>query len=379
MPTDTIETTVMKTSEEEQFTCSNCGCLFPAEDSVYFDDQELCQDCLEELTRICSHCGERIWNASNCGDSSIVLCQRCYDNHYTTCESCGSIICFDDAYHADDDGDLCYGCYCSHQSRRRAIHEYSYKPDSIFYPEYDSKTLYMGVELEIDGGGEDSENAESILSVCNRDDEYIYIKHDGSLNNGMELVSHPATLEYHLKHIPWADICSKALELGYTSHNAGTAGLHVHVSRSALGDTYQEQEDTIARILYFVEAHFDEMLRFSRRTLSQLNRWASRYGLKDSPKQVLEHAKNCNLGRYTAVNLLNYDTIEIRMFRGTLRYQTFIAALQIVNEICKAAISMSDDEFRAMSWDDFVQALSYDGCAELIEYLRIRGLYSREV
>lgn len=378
MPTDILDTPVI-TETENALVCSACLNEFDADDGIYFDDQDLCPDCADELTGICSCCGERVWLEDNAGDANTVLCQRCYENHYTTCESCGAIIHFNDAYRTDDDdGDYCWECYNSHQSKKRAIHDYSYKPDPIFYPTFDAHELFLGVELEIDGGGEDSCNAEEILKIANRQEEYMYIKHDGSLDDGMELVSHPANLDYHMKCIPWTDICKKAVELGYTSHNAGTAGLHVHVSRSTFGRNYQEQEDVIARILYFVEAHFNEMLRFSRRTEAQLNKWASRYGYKDKPKDILEHAKNGNTGRYAAVNIQPYDTVEFRIFRGSLKYTTFAAALQIVDQICRAALSMSDDKFRKMSWGDFVLHIDKNKYPELIEYLKIRRLYVNE-
>lgn len=380
MPTDKIETAVEEKDLQSACSCSVCRSEFTDEDGMFFDDHELCPDCLSELTSVCCRCGERIWNESNYGSDGLVLCQSCYDAHYTTCESCGAVISFDDSYHTDDDDyDYCYSCYCQRQDKRRIIHDYYYKPEPEFYPSYNPKELYLGIELEIDGGGEDTINAEAILKVGNKDDEHIYIKHDGSLNDGLEIVSHPATLEYHRRNVPWKAICDKALALGYTSHNAGTAGLHVHVSRSALGESYTEQEDTVARILYFMEAHFSEMLRFSRRTENQLNKWASRYGYKDKPKDILEHAKTCNMGRYTAINITNYNTIEFRIFRGTLKYQSFIAALQIVNEICRAAIFMSDDEFKAMSWDDFIGGIDKNKNPELMDYLKLRRLYAQEI
>jgi hypothetical protein len=239
--------------------------------------------------------------------------------------------------------------------------------------------LFLGVEVEIDGAGEDSDNARELLKIANQSEEYIYIKHDGSLNDGLELVSHPCTLEHHRDYVPWQAICRKAVTLGYTSHNAGSCGIHVHVSRTSFGDTNQRQEDVIARILYFVEVHWNEMLRFSRRTDAQLNRWAARYGLKENPQTVLEHAKNSSLGRYAAINLQNRNTIEFRLYRGSLRFQTFIAALQMTQEICRAALSMSDDAFRAMSWSDFVLQIDKDKYPELIEYLKIRRLYVNEV
>ena len=52
-----------------------------------------------------------------------------------------------------------------------------------------------------------------------------------------------------------------------------------------------------------------------------------------------------------------------------------IAALQLVNEICNAAFSMSDEEMQKLSWSDFVAYLKE---AELIQYLKERNLYINE-
>ena len=66
------------------------------------------------------------------------------------------------------------------------------------------------------------------------------------------------------------------------------------------------------------------------------------------------------------------------MFRGTLRYKTFVATLQLVEEICKLAKNLSDIELEAMSWCDFVSGISKDEKPELIEYLKSKRLYVNE-
>ena len=82
----------------------------------------------------------------------------------------------------------------------------------------------------------------------------------------------------------------------YLSHQARTCGLHVHVNRTAFGETWEEQDEVIARILFFVENHWNELLRFSRRTRSQMEQWAARYGRKDDPRQswITPSAMNLN-------------------------------------------------------------------------------------
>lgn len=184
------------------------------------------------------------------------------------------------------------------------------------------------------------------------------------------------TLEYHENEMPWAEILTQATQMGYVSHQAGTCGLHIHVSRLAFGETEQEQDAAIARILYFFEKHWQELLKFSRRTRRQLEQWAARYGYKEQPQEILEHAKKgYHGGRYTCVNLQPCDTIEFRMFRGTLKYNTLIATLQLVNRVCDVAIHLSDEELKAMSWSDFAS-----GCTqpELVRYLKERRLYVNE-
>ena len=80
------------------------------------------------------------------------------------------------------------------------------------------------------------------------------------------------------------------------------------------------------------------------------------------------------MGRYVAVNLENYNTIEFRLFRGTLRYKTFLATLQLVDEICYCAINMTDKEMEDLSWSDFVSRI-LPKKYELIEYLKSKRLY----
>ena len=67
-------------------------------------------------------------------------------------------------------------------------------------------------------------------------------------------------LSYHMEKMPWQAVLEKAKQLDYRSHQAKTCGLHVHVNRTAFGDNVADQEEVIARILYFFEKHWEELL-----------------------------------------------------------------------------------------------------------------------
>ena len=214
----------MKTNEK--IVCSECGAVIGLGNAHTFDGRFMCDDCFDSCTVTCDNCGERIWRDDAEGDSIVTLCSHCYEYNYTTCEDCGRLIHNEDAYYED---------------------------------------------------GEDSFNAQKLLDVANERDERIYCKHDGSINGGFEIVSHPMSLDYHINNMNWLDVFEKAVQMNYRSHNTSTCGLHIHCSRSAFGKEYEQREKTVGRIIFFVEKHWNELVKFSRRTSENLNRWAAKY------------------------------------------------------------------------------------------------------
>ncbi len=349
---------------EDTRICTHCGCVLEEDEGTELDDDLLCDDCMDEHTVCCDHCGETVWREDAEDDGRTVVCSCCFDNHYRRCESCGRIIHDDDACWRNDYA-YCASCYDELDTE---IEEYSFKPEPVFYGD---GTRFFGVELEVDAGGKEEENARKIKEIANRHGEHIYCKSDGSLDDGFEIVTHPMSLGYHLNTMPWAGVLQEAVCLGYRSHMTSTCGLHVHVNRDAFGETRDDQEQVIERILFFVELHWNELFAFSRRSMHNMNRWAARYGMEKTGKLILDKAKKGS-GRYAAVNLCPYHTIEFRLFRGTLKLNTLLATLQLVNRICDAAMNMTEDEIEAQSWRDFVMAVTEP---ELIQYLRERQLF----
>lgn len=361
-------------NEQQPVICSECGAVLTEQTSSVIDGEIYCPDCLERLTTTCDCCGRRILRCDAESDGCIMLCRHCYEYSYTRCEGCGCIVSNDEANYVDgDDYSYCDKCY--RKLEEKPIKSYGYKPEPIFYG---SGNLFYGVELEIDKGGERGDYAEEILNTANAHNLHLYAKHDGSIDDGFELVSHPMTLEYHTNTMNWSDVMDMALSLDYRSHQTQTCGLHIHVNRKAFGNDYDTQEDSISRIVHFVEMHWNELLKFSRRTEANMNRWASRYGISTTAKDTYKNAKAKHCGRYVAINLENYSTIEFRIFRGTLRYKTFLATLQLADEICNLAIKLSDRELEGMSWSDFVIQIDSINKPELIEYLKARRLYVNE-
>ena len=127
---------------------------------------------------------------------------------------------------------------------------------------------------------------------------------------------------------------------GYRSHDAGNCGLHVHLSRAYFGETELAQKDNLSNLVYFYDRYYDELFKASRRRWGQCDHYCHKSGFAHA-REIRRHL-NIEHGhiwdRYCAVNLSNYPTVEIRLGRGTLRYESFDAWIDmtvvIAQNIC---------------------------------------------
>ena len=53
--------------------------------------------------------------------------------------------------------------------------------------------------------------------------------------------------------------------------------------------------------------------------------------------------------------------------------------MQLVAEICEAAVSLTDSQIESLSWSDFVLRIDKEKRPELINYLKSKRLYVNEI
>lgn len=359
--------------DERYCVCDRCNEIVACDDMISIDGgrEYVCQMCAEFYYYQCDHCREYVSTLRLWANRNMTICVRCADN-YCICNDC------DDVIHADDAHCIAGRCYCDDcaPSHRSIIHDYNYKPSLVFYGELsDTVKGYYGVELEIDDGEDREEAAQYIQEVGG---DYIYLKHDGSLSSdGIEIVTHPATLEHHMNDMPWREIIQAARDYDYTSHDAGTCGLHIHASRSLFGATPIEQDLNIAKIILLIDFWWEQyIVPFSRRNYNQLNDWAKKpnaYILpNDTEYDVIRKAKSTSESdRYKAVNLRNRHTVEFRFFRGTLRRDTIIASIQFIDTLIKYVSSVQLADLWSKTFNDVFGDTQY---AELKDYLQKRKI-----
>lgn len=354
--------------------CSDCYAVCPDCDKPFNlnsgwthamnnDYVAVCNRCTNANYIFCSSCDE--WESDDRSVYSNILdrwfCGDCREGSLAFCDNCSE-------YTWEDDFDHFNECGVS-----SLIHDYSFRPAPIFnHTDEDisqAKTIlqdtgritrkyrqiaYMGFELEVECTGDRSDcNGGARLFEDNR---HLYLKTDSSLNFGFEIVSHPMTLRYAMERFNW-DPIKQLGEHDFSAWYTDTAGLHIHVSRDGF-----KSESHQARFihLFLRNATFFEWVAGRKE-----ERWASFNPemMKDIRSKI---KRNRGTDRYSAVNLNNSQTLEVRIFQASLKVERIQMCMQLVD----AAVKYTDN----MSVNDMVSGNSI-GANAFIKWLKDKPEY----
>lgn len=284
---------------------------------------DLCTECASGYST-CARCellSRRTHDLAGGGE----VCSVCADRHYWTCmgsdcaalidtgdycSDCDDDVSLDDGYY--DSGSSCNCCGPRRESGSALIYNYSYKPEPVFHGE---GPLYLGLELEIETAYDETSDCARIANAALG--SLGYLKEDGSISRGFEMVTHPMSHEYARTQFPW-----QMLEVLAGRECTGEdTGLHVHVSRKGFASPSH-----VYRWLKFLHRNSEHVSVIARRDSDQWAAWNHRDRMR-----AKEHAKGELYGeRYRAINVTNEATFEVRVFRSSLNPQEVQAALDLV-------------------------------------------------
>lgn len=261
------------------------------------------------------------------------------------------------------------------------IHQFNYVPKYIkhFMPgESEDTTLLLGAEIEVGGNNNISSDNDKnstvkkciqIMNGSDSDEEnLIYSTHDSTVQ--IEFDTMPCSLEFHKNKMNYREMFEYLDKEGYKGHDCKTAGLHIHANRNYLGKSRISQELVISKILYILEKFNDEICVIARRD----NDYSEFAGEKQNEDSIVElYGKYKDKGKRAALNLQHKDTIEFRMFKSTLKYETFILTLEFVKDIIDYAKSVDIEEIELAKWSDLMNCFS----SELRKYYEFR--YQKKV
>lgn len=305
------------------------SCIFSADGSL---DSAHCAGTFQVYTGpgdVETWCGECRWedmDAIECACCGSVLSDSPSDHECYSCE--GNVWGHEYGEYDDDD-------YDEEDDEDRGIQEYSYRPSPTYFraegeQKGDPKTLYMGIEIEVDGAygsKEDSVDAVNTTYLKGANIPVFYCKSDCSLEYGYEVVSHPTTFKLWRDSAPAiADTLGILKSSGWDTEPR-RAGMHIHLSRRPF---------TGLHLFKFAKLFLDGRdgstplkdtfaCKVSGRvSYSQLAEYAN---LKDEDQSIARKITKGNYrdssnvygdSRFLAVNLENKNTVELRLFQGSI-------------------------------------------------------------
>jgi len=372
----------VEVDESVSLPCGVCKTLIDVELSAWWDEITGTYICMAH-TRSCDHCSDTYNTADEELYYSASVCNNCEDD-YTMCRRCDAIIHVDDS-HCVADEMYCTRCtrrnfhFCSNcdswnveqndcgcdiwsneddddnSGSSRYLYPYEYRPQPVFFPPYDYNTriqkTYMGFELEVETIKDVYDTVDTLHPLFNPESSkrILYFKKDGSLDNGFELVTEPMTHDYYMANFPWDEI-TKMRSMGIRSWNTSTCGLHVHVNR----DTFDGLSHTW-RFCHLFNRNPDFITTLAGRTS---DRWATFNGQREKVGNILLK-KDRRPERYSAVNLCPEETIEIRIFKGSLKVERVKSALDLVDGAVQYTrnLTIADVNDGALSASAFIKWL----------------------
>ena len=373
----------MDTDEvSDALTCSGCTAEVDAEDAYHisYSGDVSCSEC----KRICEHCDDTGWENDSWYyvDQSEMWCESCMESHANYCDDCNEYHTGSSYYTQDTNNSYCENCvgnlsFCEdcdeyyangcddHDGdNARVIHDYSYRPDPIFHSTKEDDRLFFGLEIEVEASRNRSDSAEYASRLEQL--SLAYLKSDGSLNCGFEIVTHPMTHDFYKNEAYelWNTLEALRSRVGIKvkAWDASTAGLHIHISRAGFNGgshmhrflrlVYDNQTlyEAIAGRSSSRWAKFDDAQTDYVEQDEEGNReWKTRRNLKSK----LDNSRNSD--RYSAVNTQNHATLEMRIFRSSVNGDTVKSFIDLAHASVEYTRGMSVRDVRqgALSQDNF--------------------------
>lgn len=361
---------------EDYFVCDCCQEIFHV-DSVReaYNDRVICEDCCDdqyvwsEAMSTYIYSDDAFYYEDDQGyydnpvhyecKSQYGWLSRVTDNWYSDNEE--RLETEDGYYYAEGEQDDLYWCstdecwyYSEDNMPEGLIRGYHKRPELKFFGE---GPKFFGLELECDGSDADG-SEDDVRAIFKNHMDRFYFNSDGSLSHGFEAITHPMSPSEMLK-IDWEQITNE-MENRYYDNDRDTAGIHIHVSRR-----FFHGEKNIGRLVRMFSENYSEMIKFAHRPEHKAADWAKR--VRGTTRQyAIDWYENASrAGRYTAVNLQNDETVEIRLFHSLASRQHIMACIQLTDVLT----DMANIDRYTFGWDIVNKRAKDKGYTELQEQL----------
>lgn len=321
--------------QEHHTTCSECRCWLHHDEErthPYGESSSYCEACYSENWFRCNACGEEFGTDERVQYRGYNYCSECAEAH----------------------GPGPIGSY--HGTRRRWGVFLGKKEKAGASPTY-------GVELEVVvRTGERNALARKLVKEFGKyeEEDLFFLENDGSIGDrGFEIVFHPFSMQALAEGL--SDHIRKMLSWmatnGIVSYQATedniSCGIHISIGRGSYLGPFAEYK--LQRLVYENPIN---ILSVSQRRRGDIEQWASPFGRKGNIRHEKESAllamKKISGHKYCALHFReNGETIECRVFRGTLFYPSFMKNIEFLS--CAVEFARSGEfGMRDATWKNFI-------------------------
>lgn len=207
--------------------------------------------------------------------------------------------------------------------------------------EQDNKLFYgVELELEVKSPGRyvplkySTGVQEAIDAVGARLAKSAILKPEGSIDDGFEIVTVPATLDYH-REILWGRFFDEEAKLMKASPRTG---MHVHFSRNALS------VKQLAKAMIFIHDpdHQIFLTKIAGRTVSPTAWWCriktkdkSAIRTEEGQKRIVDSEYTSDRGAMTISTHNQGRSVECRIFQAVTTYAGVMQALEFLDALIK--------------------------------------------
>lgn len=323
----------------------------------------ICDDISEYKIASCYNCS----HLSYSDDQQYVYggdyaCAPCITNYYFEDDN-GDYIHEDDREDEDDEyHEDSYGKYsfdaCVINAMRNMGYVSKWINGGMRMPSDDKDEMLLGLEAEWEIRDED-DMSDLVEDMHTQMRGFAIVKHDGSLDNGGEIVTIPATLKS--QKYRWTQFCES--KTNFTNRckawHTSTCGTHIHVDRRAVTPL------EIGKLLLFVNGKHNSsfITAFAGRGVTQ---WCKRYA--KNIKDGLERTD-----KYESINTGKPNTIEFRMFRGNLSKSGIMRNLEFVHSLVRfvkqSPYDIDTDSLIDLRYENFVKWVGLQDNRGMYPYL----------
>lgn len=266
---------------------------------------------------------------------NIFVCSHCFSELFNVCRRCGNIYIKNEL--------------CSCTSKRIL----SYYNKQTVFPEYNNKVqfrnLRLGLEIEtiLKCKQNTSEVLENFSNTLGRN--LCKFKSDASLGPyGIEIVTMPLYFE-HLISLKkkFIEAFKYYRQQGGWSYKDYRTGLHIHISRKAF---------TSYKHLYNFYIGITKNQRFTQRIAKRKANGYCEFPINPFVHGYNQIFKSERYSRHDVVNFNNKETIEVRVYKGSIAWHNIQSYVEHIYSLFKYSllITQQNKDFTVDSYRDFI-------------------------